>query len=244
MHSLIASFTKTPQYIEDLIAHFTKSRNRVKSVEKRSTALETVNHLKVSVHWRFDHRDYQELNNHVLSVNLNHTSGRQILAAFDVYPGILSESILKYVQKYAENENIFIKQLSVYIASPLEEQERVFLSGEILLEKIEDSEYKNIRSTSVLNSKELEKWRDWNECAWVDEYWFEVCSQMEMRLVEDADLFLHAGKTSSWSLSVVNRRGDDGVGVGWDAEILKVIDEYYEEIVRGLEKEVKGEIRK
>ena len=238
MHSLIASFTKTPKYIHDLIAHFRESRGRVThGLNKRSTKLKTLDKLRVSVHWRFDHSDYQKLNT---DDNLNQTSRQQILSAFDVYPGILSESVLKYVQKYAKTENIFIKHLSVYIASPLEEQDRVFKAGEILLQKIGDAD--NIESASVLNSRELEEWRDWNKCDWVSDNWFEVCSQMEMRLVEDADIFLHAGKTSSWSLSVVERRVSDGIEVEWDAEVLEVIDGYFYGIVGGLDKEVQMEI--
>ena len=130
-----------------------------------------------------------------------------------------------------------IENLQVYIASPLEEQNRILNASQVLKEKVKDS--KTIDKIVVLNSKELEKWKDSNSCDWVDKYWFEVCSQMEMRLVEDADIFLHAGKTSSWSETVVERRISDGIGkFEWDEEVLEVIDEFYIDITKNLNEEI------
>ena len=101
--------------------------------------------------------------------------------------------------------------------------------------------YESIESASVLTSKQLDEWREWNECEWVNKYWFEVCSQMEMKLVEDADIFLHAGKSSSWSETVVERRKSNEIGkFEWDGEVLETIDEFYDDIVSNLSKNILG----
>ena len=223
--NLIAKHSGVPDYARELVRNFWNKYGRN---EQNNDGLE----LSVSVHWRFDKEWRTSSNNKKMT---NKPAFKEMMNSIEIYPGLLTESILRYIEKKViEAHGVKFVNLKVYIATPTDETEFIKISSEIM--KNITPEFKNIRSVDVLSSYELQKWKQEilvdKSCEWIDDVWFEVSSQMEMFLVESADIFIDSSMVSSWSMLVIKRRSAAKIMSVFDKYVLEVINDEHSEIMR------------
>ena len=125
-----------------------------------------------------------------------------------------------------------IRKLKVHIAAPQEEYEFIDKVAKLMEKYIQDKEYNVINTLEVTHGKLMNDWGRWNSCPWMDHYWYEVASQMDMKMVEEADVFLHSVRASSWSVLVDRRRKARGINNKWDDFILNIVADFYQMICR------------
>lgn len=231
---LVATHTGVPSYARELVENFWKMFSHEPNYTKNKR---NETELSVSVHWRFDKEWRDSSNNKHMR---NRPEFKEMLENLEIYHGLLTESVLKHIQKVAVEDNMFVDRLKVYIATPTDETAFIKTACQTIKNMFEkrnsvtNQNFDRIKSVNILSSLDLENWKSeilaeknlvGNKCGWISDLWFEVSSQMEMFLVENSDIFIDSSMVSSWSMLVIKRRSAAKKMSKYDKYVLEVIND-------------------
>ena len=220
MRDMVAKVTGPPEYVDQIIETIYPT---VAKVKREANSIKIP--LKISIHWRFDPKDWM-VHDGVQTCSLikfkkgdacdgmNKAIKDPIFfaKAFFHFVTKLSKKLRadsKFINKFSsEGQNITFSPLDVYIASPPSTKDLVDSFKKSMI-KIA-SEYQEVSEIKVNTAKDTiqkynEKLLNEESCKWVVKEWYEVGSLVEQRLAENVDIFI-AAEGSTWSGAVVSQR--------------------------------------